>query len=149
MTAAQSPTHMTPRDLQETNERRFSRKHINGYIEKAILENPESAQKVDQGVQLLTQWLEGTYYPSKDKRLAQLKQLDLRRLVINFFVGIACRDRGLVVEPAGHETGETIQLALVRGRGGLHMQTRSEQNDDESSAIEKHVTFPSGWFPLL
>lgn len=85
----QIPTHMTPRDLQETNERRFAKKHINGYIEQAIAENPDTMAKLDHGVTLLSDWLDQDYYESKNQRLAQVKLLDLPRLVMDIFIGVA------------------------------------------------------------
>ena len=81
--------HMLPRDIQETNERRFSRNHINGYIKQAINDSEDIQSKVDLGVSLLQSWLEKDYYKSKNKRLEQLKTLDLRQLVTDMFVGIA------------------------------------------------------------
>jgi hypothetical protein len=80
---------MALHDLQETNERRFARKHINAYIDQAIRDNPDNEAKVDAGVGLLVQWMNTTYYPSKDKRLAQLKTLDTRQLVRDIFIGCA------------------------------------------------------------
>jgi hypothetical protein len=74
---------------QEFIEQRYSRKHIDGYIREAINVNPVMQSKIDHGIALLTEWMNGTYYESKNKRLAQLKGLDLRTLVTDIFVGVA------------------------------------------------------------
>lgn len=86
MTAA---THMLPRDMQLTNEYRYSRKHIDRYIAKEIAENPETEAKVHEGVQRLSDWMSQSYYASKDARLAQLQGLDLEELVRQILVQVA------------------------------------------------------------
>ena len=83
------PTHMLPYDLQLSNEYRFSRKHIDKYIRKEILESPELSAKVTQGVSLLVDWASQSYYESKNQRLQQLQPLDFRELVLDVFTGIA------------------------------------------------------------
>lgn len=85
----QQATHMAPVDRQETNERMFNRKLINGYIDQEIRNNPDSEHKVQYGVDLLKNWLEGEYHESKQKRLAQLALLDLEKLVRSIFVQMA------------------------------------------------------------
>lgn len=79
--------------MQEANEERFSRKYIDGFIRDDILSNPETNQKVLEGVVLLKAYREGTYYESKMKRIAQLEGLDLETLVLDVFVGIAYYQR--------------------------------------------------------
>lgn len=74
---------------QEFNERRYNRKHIDGYIRDEIESNPELLAKVDMGEKLLKEWLSGNYYASKNKRLHQLRGLDPRTMVLDIFVGIA------------------------------------------------------------
>ena len=100
MTAMQF-THMLPADLQETNEYRFAKKHIDKYLDTCIRETPDSEAKVHQGVELLSQWLAywtGPYtdqcksekhYNNKKARLSQLNELELEGLVREIFVGIA------------------------------------------------------------
>jgi hypothetical protein len=80
---------MLPADLQETNEYRFSRKHIDKYLTKHIRETPELEAKVHHGVALLEAWLEPDYYPQKRARLDQLNELELEGLVREIFTGIA------------------------------------------------------------
>jgi hypothetical protein len=83
------PKTMLPVDLQASNEYYYSRKHIDNYISKAMLGNPDMVSKIDDGVSRLNEWSNKSYYPSKDKRLAQLTGLDFRNLVIDIFIGIA------------------------------------------------------------
>lgn len=93
---------------QEFNEKRYSRKHIDGYIREEILENPDMVSKIAQGVALLNQWMQWVAaegYASKKKRVAQLDGLDLEQLTIDVFVGVAyCQREELF-------TSVTAQLA--------------------------------------
>lgn len=75
--------------LQESNEQRFSRKHIDGYIRKAITTNPVMLEKVQQGVELVEQYISGEYYDSKMVRIKQLQHLDIEQLVLDIFTGVA------------------------------------------------------------
>lgn len=84
-----APTLMLPRDIQLSNEMRYSRKHIDRYVAKEIRENPETEAKVHDGVQRLTHWMSQSYYPSKDARIAQLHGLNLEELVRQIFVQVA------------------------------------------------------------
>lgn len=76
-------------ELQQGNEERYNRKHIDAKLKQFILGSIEGQAKIDEGVQLLQSWLNGQYYQSKMDRLAQLKLLDLNELVLELFVGIA------------------------------------------------------------
>ena len=58
-------------------------------IREEIDQNPDMAVKIREGAERLKNWLEGDYYDSKNRRLSQLKKLDLERLVQEIFVGIA------------------------------------------------------------
>jgi hypothetical protein len=80
---------MLPTDMQETNERLYVKKHIDGYIETAILENPDMVAKITEGAIALGIWLGGDYYASKNKRLAQINGLDLEDIVLRIFTQIA------------------------------------------------------------
>ena len=75
--------------LQEMNELRFNRKHIDAKIREEIKANPNMCDKIAQGVDLLKQYMAGSYYESKMKRIAQLVNLDLEALVLDLFTGIA------------------------------------------------------------
>jgi hypothetical protein len=89
MNAHVEPKHVLPTDMQTANEYSLSRKHIDKYLAQAIKENPETEAKVQDGVRRLNLWLGKSYYESKNKRLAQLKHLDIEALVRSLFTGIA------------------------------------------------------------
>lgn len=74
---------------QELNEKNYSRKHIDGYIREAIQANPDMVAKMQQGVGLVTAYMEGTYYESKNVRIKQLANLDRDQLVLDIFTGVA------------------------------------------------------------
>ena len=75
--------------LQEMNEERYSRKHIDTKIRDAIYSNPVMVDKLIQGMDLVRAYMSGTYYDSKMKRIAQLGNLDVEALVMDIFTGIA------------------------------------------------------------
>jgi hypothetical protein len=79
--------------LQEENEKRYSRKHIDGYIRDELAASPEIQAKLTQGVSLLEDFLAKSYYASKNIRLSQIKGMDLTELVTDMFVGIAYLQR--------------------------------------------------------
>lgn len=107
--------YLPPHELQRINETMYARAHIDRYLDRAIRENPESEAKVQAGVTLLQDWLSQTYYPSKDARLEQIKDLDLESLVREIFIGIAyCQEPQLF-------TAVTAQLA-----SRLHMSDKAE-----------------------
>lgn len=79
---------------QEAIERKYSRKHIDGYIRAAIRDNPVNQSKVDKGVALIKDWMEGQYRPEKEARIKQLKAFApddaaVAKTVTDLFVGIA------------------------------------------------------------
>lgn len=82
-------THMLPYDMQLANEHRFNRKHIDGYLRTEIKENPDNSSKLKFGIELINEWMQGTYYESKNKRIEQLKSLDIEELVLQVFVQTA------------------------------------------------------------
>ena len=79
--------------LQEENEKRYNRKHIDGYIREAIADSKDMQAKILQGVAFLIGFINAQYYASKMVRLAQLKDLDLTELVTDIFVGVAYYQR--------------------------------------------------------
>jgi hypothetical protein len=74
---------------QEINEKRFNRRHIDGYIRDEIQANAEMQAKISHGVQLIEEFIQKDYYASKNKRVAQLVSLDFEALVKDIFVGVA------------------------------------------------------------
>lgn len=75
--------------LQEENESRYNRKHIDGYIREALKNSPDMQAKILQGIELIEAYKAGQYYTSKMVRIAQLKGLDVRELITDIFVGVA------------------------------------------------------------
>jgi hypothetical protein len=75
--------------LQEMNEERFNRKHIDTKIRAAIEADAGMQAKLLQGVALVKAYMDGTYYASKMARIAQIKDMDLAALVMDIFVGVA------------------------------------------------------------
>lgn len=75
--------------LQELNEERFNRKHIDVKIRTEIEASALMMAKVKQGVQLVNAYINGEYYASKMKRVAQLASMDVQAIVMDIFVGIA------------------------------------------------------------
>ncbi len=74
---------------QENIEMQYSRKHIDKYIRDEIEANPIMQDKIEQGIQLITEYMGKTYYPSKNVRIAQLQGMCLRTLVTDILVGVA------------------------------------------------------------
>lgn len=80
--------------LQEMNEERFNRKHIDVKIRTAIEGNPEMVAKIEHGIALVQEYMATTYsYASKNKRIAQLANMDVSAMVMDIFVGIAYSQR--------------------------------------------------------
>lgn len=75
--------------LQEMNEERYNRKHIDAKLKKFIESDQDIMMKVQHGVLLVSQYMNGEYYESKMKRLEQLKNLDLPDLVMDITIGVA------------------------------------------------------------
>ena len=74
---------------QEDIEQRFNRKLIDKKIRAELRASLDAKAKIQLGVNLLTEWLEKSYYASKEVRLNQVRQLELAPLVETCFVGIA------------------------------------------------------------
>ena len=81
----------TMRDIvvQEMNEERYNRKHIDVKIRNAIEANSTMQNKLQQGVVLITEYINGAYYDAKMARLKQLQNMDVSALVMDMLVGVA------------------------------------------------------------
>ena len=89
--------------MQESNEKRFNRKHIDGYIRDEIKAGMPA--KIEEGISLVQAYMGKQYYASKNARIAQLEELDIEQLVVDIFTGIAyCQKEELF-------TSVTAQLA--------------------------------------
>jgi hypothetical protein len=75
--------------LQEGNELRYARKHIDKMLRDAIMSNEDIMAKHEKGVMLMNAYINTTYsYDSKNRRVAQLVNMDLNELVMDVFVGV-------------------------------------------------------------
>lgn len=97
--------------LQEMNEERYNRKHIDAKLRAFIEEDPEVCAKRNQGVQLVTKWLQGEYHESKAKRIAQLKGLDVEELVTDIFVGVAYHYRPELFNSVSAQMASRLRLS--------------------------------------
>lgn len=78
---------MLPRDMQMANEYRFAKAHIDGYIRKFLAGEQDVQEALEQGVELITDWMSQEYsYESKNVRLQQIQNMDVRSLVTEVFV---------------------------------------------------------------
>lgn len=75
--------------LQEMNELRYNRKHVDVKIRTEIEASPVMRAKLEQGVELVDIYIKGEYYDSKMERVAQFNGMDIPALVMDLFVGIA------------------------------------------------------------
>jgi hypothetical protein len=79
---------------QEWIEERYNRKHIDAKIRAEIQGNAMSMAKLEQGVELVQEYMSQTYsYQSKNKRIAQLKGMEIPAIVMDMFTGIAYYQR--------------------------------------------------------
>ena len=74
---------------QEMIEQRFNRKHIDERIRTVIRESDTTMAQLNAGIEGVRAYMAGTYYESKMKRIAQLKEMDLAELVMDIFTGVA------------------------------------------------------------
>lgn len=78
---------MLPEDTQKANERSFSKKRIREHVKQELLDNEEGVERIHLGVKLLEQWLDVDYPELKQRRLDQLRPMNLEALVTDIFVG--------------------------------------------------------------
>lgn len=85
-----TPKLMLTEDMQKANEYRYARRHIDKYIRDYILGEPEAVAIIEQGVILLTEWVNTEFsYQSKNIRVAALKTMDLISLTTEIIVASA------------------------------------------------------------
>jgi len=75
-------------DIQRSNEFAYCRKHHDKYIVTA-LKTPALKEKVNEGTQLIKEWMSSEFHPTKQARIDQLKELDVTELVEKAFSQIA------------------------------------------------------------
>lgn len=74
---------------QEWNEQLYAKKHIDSNIRKYITTDSKCMAFINSGVRQVQTLIAGDYYTSKNVRLAQLKDMDLEKIVIDTYVTIA------------------------------------------------------------
>lgn len=111
--------------LQEMNEYRFSRKHIEKKI-REVLKDPLIQKKLDQGTKLVKAWMSGDYYESKNQRIQHLQNLDIRELVEDLVVGIAFHTQ---------EQLFTAVVAQIMGRLGFSNKAEAAMTTSEIVAV--------------
>lgn len=79
--------------LQEFNEKRYNRKHIDAKVRAFIDGDANMQEGVQEGVALLEGYVSKTYYESKQARVQQLIGFDFKKLVTDVFVGMAYTKR--------------------------------------------------------
>lgn len=104
------PTLMLTDDMQRANEYRFARHHIDKYMRDYVLADEDVLPLIDKGVSLLTEWVHTDFsYESKNIRVAALKSMDLREIVVEVVIATAfCQYEELF-------TSFTAKLAGVLG----------------------------------
>ena len=103
---------MLPEDLQETLERTFAKKHLYKYLDTAM--ESDYSMLITKGEEIVNAWLDAwligykdqctteSYWQTKTKRLALLKELDIRVLVRDILGCIALdKEPVLLVSIAG------------------------------------------------
>ena len=73
--------------LQEANESRFNRKHIDQRIREELLPYPEFQAMIEVGMASVQDYLEGEYWDSKQARVDQVKEMNIRELVTDILIG--------------------------------------------------------------
>lgn len=108
--------------LQELNELRFNRKHIDVKIRDAIEANPDMMAKVNQGITLIQEYINKTYsytlksgevrvFASKMARIAQLKNMDIPAMVMDILVGIAYCQRPELFTSVSAQLSSRLKLS--------------------------------------
>jgi hypothetical protein len=85
---------MLASDMQRANEHRFAKAHIDGYIRRYLAGEADVQAAIEQGIVLLEEWRNTEFsYDSKNVRMAQIRDLDLRSLITEVFVASAYAQR--------------------------------------------------------
>ena len=105
---------MLPQDKQRSNEYQFSRKNVLEYVRTFITETDEVINKIDEGEALVEAWLSKSYFPSKDKRLAEVKLMDIRELVTDIFCSVAMFTRQETFVSAASQVAKHLSFVEQR-----------------------------------
>lgn len=97
--------------VQEMNEERFNRKHIDVKIRTSIEANSFMQAKLKQGIEFVKVYLNGQYHASKMKRIEQLKDMDIPAMVMDIFVGIAYFQRPELFTSASAQMASRLKFS--------------------------------------
>lgn len=97
--------------LQELNEQHYNRKHIDAKIRASIEASAFMQAKVAQGINLVKAYLAGSYYESKNRRIAQLQNMDVPAIVMDIFVGIAYYQRPELFTSASSQMAARLKFS--------------------------------------
>lgn len=107
---------VTKHDQQEIIERLYSRRLLKKEINKELVTNCQ--KYIDRGVKRLSRWLVKDYYPSKNERLSQLKDLCVEELVISVYSVIAMLT--MPTQFTAVSASLASKLGLSTKREGIH-----------------------------
>lgn len=139
--------------VQEMNEERYNRKHIDVKIRKTIQANAFMQDKLKQGEQMVHNYINGAYYSSKMRRLEQLHNMDIPALVMDMFVGVAyCQQPELFTSVSSQmasrlkfsDRAEAITtvaelLAVLCGTDAFDV---TKENREASMMVESRIPLP-------
>lgn len=97
--------------LQEMNEERYNRKHIDAKIREFITNDPVMVVKLRDGVTYVKNYLAGQYHETKTKRIEQLKGLDVEELVTDIYVGVAYHYRPELFNSVSAQMASRLRLS--------------------------------------
>jgi hypothetical protein len=91
--------------MQAQIEQHYSKDKIRQMMKAFIVDNIEPEQ-IEQGVKLLTEWINVDYYPSKNRRLLHVRDLDLSKIVVDVIVGtLSFTEESLLTNAVGQLAG--------------------------------------------
>lgn len=108
--------------IQEINEERYNRKHIDAKIRKELHDNPLIVDCMEYGVELVQRYIDTEHcyldangelvvFESKNHRIAQIKDLDIAELVEDILVGVAYSQAPELFVSVAAKTAARLQLS--------------------------------------
>lgn len=138
-----------PQDMQRLNEDTHNMDRVDNKIREKVLSNPDVQVRVQQGVELVKEWLSQEYYESKQARLNQLKEMDIEKIVEEIYVGsvysqspdLFTNVTGMIASrlkfSAKKESIETVaELMAVLWRTGVYELTK--ENEQASIYVQSN-----------
>lgn len=154
---------MLPEDLQETNERRFASKHLHKYLDTAMEAGYGAA--IDASTEVVENWLDAwlvsydgqcsteSYWKTKTKRLAPLKELNLRLLVRDILGCIALNTEPVLLVSIAGQCASRLgwsdrreSLITVSELIAVLQLTQAfsiNRSQSDRMLVESHMTLPT------